>query len=76
MALGEIPNQSFHVERVPSGNCVACADIVDLILHAHQGVSPRQANKSALKEFETMMDDKLCREDLVCLPLCRLRNRK
>jgi len=76
MELKNIPNQSFHLEQSNSLNCNACKEIVDLILNAYKGISPRQANGLALQEFEEMMDDKMCRDELICLPLCRLRNQK
>ena len=73
--MKDIPNQSFHLEQPTSLNCNQCAGLIDLILQAYQGISPRDANGKALQEFEEMMDG-ACRDELVCLPILRLRNGK
>ncbi len=70
--IGELPTQSFHKESIRPTACNACSGVVDLILHDQLGVSPRAANGATLHEFEEMMDDKLCREELTCMPLRRL----
>jgi hypothetical protein len=68
-------NQPFRDVKYPRLGCNACASIVDSILADQDGLSPRRSDVTALQEFEEIMDDKICMEKLVCLPMIRLRSK-